>query len=248
MLFRSLQELCELRGLRANYYSYKNKRNGVEWRTLYIKDVQTGSIAGYNVENGSILGKPYKRSRFKKEIAMQKENIWCVTNELGTLITRRNGKVAIVGNCGRVLRKSKGKDKAIILDHVGNWERFGLPDDDREWTLEGKKRKKNEKSEIKRCPNCLRVVPITTRVCPYCKYQFVEVAEKGTRTIEEKAGHLVSIRGAEPENIQELVRGISRETHNMKQAVKFAANMGFDHRAAWVAVTKYLKMSVDSVW
>ena len=243
-----LQELCELRGLRANYYSYKNKRNGVEWRTLYIKDVQTGSIAGYNVENGSILGKPYKRSRFKKEIATQKENIWCVTNELGTLITRRNGKVAIVGNCGRVLRKSEGKDRAIILDHVGNWERFGLPDDDREWTLAGKKRKKNEKSEIKRCPNCLRVLPITTRVCPYCQYQFVEVAEKGTRTIEEKAGQLVSIRGADPENIQALVRGISRETHNMKQAIKFASNMGFDHRAAWVAVTKYLKMSVDSVW
>ncbi|NBK24934.1 MAG: DEAD/DEAH box helicase, partial [Spirochaetia bacterium] len=46
--------------------------------------------------------------------------------------------VIFLQHVGRVLRKSPGKDKAIILDHVGNWSRFGLPDDEREWTLEGK--------------------------------------------------------------------------------------------------------------
>lgn len=34
-----------------------------------------------------------------------RERVWCLTNEIGTLVTRRNGRVAIVGNClGRVYR------------------------------------------------------------------------------------------------------------------------------------------------
>ena len=39
-------------------------------------------------------------------------------------------------HAGRVLRYVKNKT-AIILDHVGNWTRHGLPDDPREWSLEG---------------------------------------------------------------------------------------------------------------
>jgi superfamily II DNA or RNA helicase len=38
---------------------------------------------------------------------------------------------------GRALRPSPGKEYAIIIDLGGNWERFGLPADDREWTLDG---------------------------------------------------------------------------------------------------------------
>ena len=60
--------------------------------------------------------------------------------------------VIFLQHVGRVLRKSPGKDKAIILDHVGNWSRFGLPDDDREWTLEGKPKGVKDVSKYKRCP------------------------------------------------------------------------------------------------
>jgi hypothetical protein len=45
------------------------------------------------------------------------EMFWCVTNEPGTLIIRRNGKVAIVGNCiGRGTRKAPAKADCLILD------------------------------------------------------------------------------------------------------------------------------------
>lgn len=37
---------------------------------------------------------------------------------------------------GRVLRPAAGKDHAIIIDHTQNWLCHGLPDDDREWSLE----------------------------------------------------------------------------------------------------------------
>ena len=39
---------------------------------------------------------------------------------------------------GRVLRISEGKEHGIILDHTDNYDRLGLPDDDRYWRLEGK--------------------------------------------------------------------------------------------------------------
>lgn len=39
----------------------------------------------------------------------------------------------------RCMRYRGGK-RAVILDHVGNYVRHGLPDDDRKWTLEGRQR------------------------------------------------------------------------------------------------------------
>lgn len=49
------------------------------------------------------------------------ESCWCVQNELGTLVTRRNGKVAIVGNCqmiGRGTRLAPNKSDCLILDFL----------------------------------------------------------------------------------------------------------------------------------
>ncbi|GBG94955.1 hypothetical protein LFYK43_14140 [Ligilactobacillus salitolerans] len=57
------------------------------------------------------------------------ETCWCVQNELSTLVTRRNGKVAIVGNCqmiGRGTRLSPGKKELLILDFLWHTERLEL--------------------------------------------------------------------------------------------------------------------------
>ena len=42
---------------------------------------------------------------------------------------------------GRVLRIVEGKEFAVILDHAGNVERHGLPDDLRHWSLAGRERR-----------------------------------------------------------------------------------------------------------
>jgi superfamily II DNA or RNA helicase len=47
---------------------------------------------------------------------------------------------------GRVLRPAPGKTRAIILDHVGNLSRHGFAEDVRDWTLEGRKKKKRKAS------------------------------------------------------------------------------------------------------
>ncbi len=59
------------------------------------------------------------------------ESCWCVQNELGTLVTRRNGKVAIVGNCqivgrGTRLSPGTGKDHLLVLDFLWMTERHDL--------------------------------------------------------------------------------------------------------------------------
>ena len=63
---------------------------------------------------------------------------------------------------------------AIILDFVGNFERHGLPDDEREWTLEKIKRVRIKSDEepkvlIRNCPHCFKVYPAKLGlICPYC--------------------------------------------------------------------------------
>lgn len=85
----------------------------------------------------------------------------------------------------RCMRYKPGK-RAVIIDHVGNVHRFGLPDQDFEWSLEPKpQKKKQEKTDddfkIRQCPECFfthRIAP----VCPNCGYIY-PVRE---RTVAEK--------------------------------------------------------------
>lgn len=72
----------------------------------------------------------------------------------------------------RSMRYMPGKT-AIIIDHVGNCYLHGLPDDDRTWTLESKKKQENM-VKIRECKRCYAVYPPTLQKCPYCGY----VAEK----------------------------------------------------------------------
>lgn len=75
----------------------------------------------------------------------------------------------------RCMRYREGK-RAIIIDHVGNYARHGMPDDDREWTLDKKERKraetekKNSESVIQ-CPECFFTFTkenAENGCCPHC--------------------------------------------------------------------------------
>lgn len=87
--------------------------------------------------------------------------------------------------------------RAVIIDHVGNYARFGMPDDDREWSLEKKDRTKKaprEQNDVKivTCPECFRVFePNELRQCPWCGAPL----PKKVREIQEKAAELVRIEG-----------------------------------------------------
>lgn len=88
---------------------------------------------------------------------------------------------------GRALRTCEGKQAALILDHVGNSSRHGLPDDPREWSLlgSGDVKKKGE-TVAKQCPACYAIVPAAAWTCRECGHEF----EVQSREIEETAGDL----------------------------------------------------------
>jgi superfamily II DNA or RNA helicase len=96
---------------------------------------------------------------------------------------------------GRVLRPQQGKERAIILDHVGNVFRHGLLEQPREWSLEGevKKTKKKEKADdeqvnVRQCTSCYAVFAPAPK-CPECGAE-VKIKE---RKLEQKEGELVAI-------------------------------------------------------
>ncbi|MCC8184992.1 MULTISPECIES: DEAD/DEAH box helicase [Cloacibacillus] len=80
----------------------------------------------------------------------------------------------------RPMRPDRGKPdkRAIIIDHVGNVFRHGMPDEDREWTLESKKRAKRTIGvQLRTCPKCLRVHSPGPK-CPFCGYEYPRAVEE----------------------------------------------------------------------
>ena len=101
-----------------------------------------------------------------------------------------------IQQAGRALRPADGKEFAIILDHVGNTLKHGLLDLEREWTLEGVKRKKRRKKDeqdedaikLKQCTSCF-VVHSPAPVCPACGH----VYPVSSRQLEQVEGELQQI-------------------------------------------------------
>lgn len=98
----------------------------------------------------------------------------------------------------RCMRYRRGK-RAVILDHVGNYARHGMPDDDREWTLEGKPKRKGMKQEAMpeeryiTCTNCFAVIAGDVQNCPYCG---AEIERRERKAIEQETETaLVQIKG-----------------------------------------------------
>ena len=92
----------------------------------------------------------------------------------------------------RCMRYREGKT-AVIIDHVGNYTRFGMPDDDREWSLEGAKagRDKVKAVDIKICPHCFAVMRPGTMICPVCGMSL----PKQKREVMEQDAELIQVGG-----------------------------------------------------
>lgn len=107
-----------------------------------------------------------------------------VPNIEGVIILRPTLSLAMYKQMvGRALRPKANGSRAIILDHATNYKRHDLPDDDVEWSLEGKPPKPS--LGIKDCPICYAVVSSFDKECKHCNYSFaVRGAEIGPREIK----------------------------------------------------------------
>ena len=114
--------------------------------------------------------------------------------------------------------------RAVIIDHVGNVFRHGMPDEDREWSLETRK-KKPRTMAIKICPACYTAVPSTARTCP-CGHVFGGTQEE--RTFTEKDGTLTKIEEIKRKKRQEV--GMARSVADL---TAIALRRGYSLR--WVS-------------
>lgn len=169
-LVDQLQILCILRGYRCNVAS---QRTTTSWhsgpaKTQYVLHIrpQLAATVGGSRDWPNRLVK--KRSKLKATPFSSEEMVWCLTTEPGTLVTRRNGKVIIVGNCGRGFRLHPDKHDCLVLDYGGNVVRHGPLDQ-----IEVKpKSSGNGEAPAKECPECDSVVAAGYANCPDCGYEF----------------------------------------------------------------------------
>lgn len=129
---------------------------------------------------------------------------------------------------GRGLRPKADGGGAIILDHAGNAMRHGLPDDEREWNLEDRpKKKKGAKSEVstKQCPDCYRVhAPEPT--CPGCGY----VYPTGGRDVEYVDAELEAV---DLDAIRAKKKDELKSARTLDDLIALGRSRKYKHPAAW---------------
>ncbi|HET6499025.1 MAG TPA: DEAD/DEAH box helicase [Coriobacteriia bacterium] len=111
----------------------------------------------------------------------------------GAILLRRTMSLALyLQIVGRALRPFPGKDRAVILDHVGNYYLHGHVLEDRAWSLDSQKREKGERAPTTTtCPKCYGVFPGTPRRCPSCGFDLAGQAPRDQKTWQTIEAELV---------------------------------------------------------
>lgn len=142
----------------------------------------------------------------------------------------------MVGRGGRI---APGKSSYHIFDHVNLRERFGLPDEDRPWTLDAQRRKARAKGEPdkpperreQRCDRC-RAWHRPAPSCPQCGYRYPMQA-----TLEYLDGELRPAE-TEQEQYERYARGGLLPARSLDQWLVEAKRRGYKpgwarHRFEW---------------
>lgn len=140
------------------------------------------------------------------------EGFDCPAIEVAILIRKTQSLALYLQQVGRALRLFQGKTEALIIDHVGNCMMHGLPDDPRDWSLDGRKRRAkpdDESIEILQCPKCYRIMMRGVRVCE-CGFCFAD-APKRERVIEQVDGELAEVNREQMAARRELGQARTRE-------------------------------------
>lgn len=137
--------------------------------------------------------------------------------------------------CGRALRRKP--NPAIILDHAGNALRHGLPDDDHDWTLDGRAKRASTNdgtAPLKRCGDCFRVQPAANRQCEQCGVPF----PVNTRALENVEGDLIELKRREKQAKEDASRQRRLEESQAKtldDLVRLGRSRGYRYPEQWAA-------------
>lgn len=171
----------------SNYLKFANGKLGV----TFVPDVKTADMvaAQYNASGVPAkvvhAGTPSdERSRILDEFRERKvlnlvnvdlfgEGFDLPAIEVVSMARPTQSYSLYVQQFGRALRLLAGKDRAIIIDHVGNVDHHRLPDAPREWSLNRRDKRSSGNSDatpVRTCTNeeCFQVYERFKTVCPFC--------------------------------------------------------------------------------
>ena len=130
---------------------------------------------------------------------------------------------------GRALRTAPGKSEALIFDHAGNCQRFGLPTDARDWhlTYDETTIKAKPKISVRVCPKCWAASSGRSRACTNCGHEFpVE-----SREVDHRDGELVELT---PEQIAKRAERMQRgRAKSLQELEEFGRMKGY--ASGWAA-------------
>jgi superfamily II DNA or RNA helicase len=138
----------------------------------------------------------------------------------------------------RCMRYKEGK-RAVILDMVANYLKLGMPDEDREWSLDKPMKHRKDMDEngnfyIRTCPSCFKVFK-TAPVCPYCgaEYPLHPREIKAHQDIE-----LARITAEEAERVAEAKKKSRQEqgrAASFEELVQLGKQRGYKNPAFWAS-------------
>lgn len=209
-----------------NYIKYANGRQAI----VFATDVETADEISkdfneHNIKAVSLNGTSQPAYREQSLELFAKSKIQVVVNVdlfdegldiSGCDVVIMARPTASLGkylqSVGRALRPAPGKT-ALIIDHVSNVIRHGLPDIPREWSLDRRQKKAKQvkdpdEIELTVCKNCLKPYEKFRTVCPYCGHE-KPLPEPRSRSIEMVEGDLVLL---DHEALERMRRGTMLET------------------------------------
>lgn len=135
---------------------------------------------------------------------------------------------------GRALRPVPGKT-AIIIDHAGNSNRHGFPDDPREWTLEGREKSgKGGKQEGPpppiTCEKCfIQIRRPLPECCPGCGKRLV-AEQKGIQASDDE---LVEMTDAQKRAVRRQLAKEQAEARTLADLVELGRKRGYKAPQKW---------------
>ena len=140
------------------------------------------AIRGRGITCETVSGETPKAERDKILADYKAGKIRCVTNfgvlttgfdypELDLLISARpTGSPGLwLQMCGRLMRKATGKENGLVLDYADNAGRHGALDKIR---VKEKISSGNGEAPKKMCPECMEIIPASSKECFACGYVF----------------------------------------------------------------------------
>ena len=143
--------------------------------------------------------------------------------EVAILLRPTQSLALYLQQVGRALRTFPGKTEAIILDHVGAVMTHGLPDEEREWTLDGERKSGKRKAadddepgidRITTCPKCF-TIHLPEPSCPTCGHVYPVRA----RQIEQTDGALQELTSDQLEIMRRQKRVMQGKAQSIEQLV-----------------------------